>query len=151
MLSGCGKDPIVFEFLAEEAPAGKTMVLPKEVSFNEHIQPILSEYCYQCHGPDAEAREPEKEPLRLDIEEDTFKVRDFGAPVIVKGKPEESVLMELIRSADKDEVMPPPESHKTMGAREIALLERWIAQGAEYEGHWSYEPVVKASPLANDW
>ena len=112
MLSGCGKGPIVFEVLTEEAPAGKTIVLPKEVSFNEHIQPILSEYCYQCHGPDEGAREPEKEPLRLDIEEEAFKVRDFGASVIVKGKPGESELMELIRSKDKAEVMPPPESHK---------------------------------------
>jgi hypothetical protein len=126
-------------------------VLPKVVSFNEHIQPILSEYCYHCHGPDAGTRMPEKEPLRLDIEEDAFMVRDFGAPVIIKGKPEESELVKLIRSKDIGEVMPPPESHKTMGEREIAMLERWIEQGAEYEDHWSYEAVSRPEPVKNDW
>jgi len=127
------------------------MVLPKEVSFNEHIQPILSEYCYHCHGPDEGTRHPEKEPLRLDIEEMAFQMRDFGAPVIIKGKPEESELVKLIRSKDKGEVMPPPESHKVMPEREIALLEKWIEQGAEYEGHWSYQPVVRAETPENSW
>ncbi len=85
------------------------------------------------------------------MEEEAFKVRDFGAPVIVKGKPEESELVKLIRSKDKGEVMPPPESHKVMGAREIAILEKWIEQGAEYEGHWSYQPVKRVAAIENDW
>ena len=63
------------------------MTLPQSVSFNEHIQPILSEYCYHCHGPDAGTRKPEKEPLRLDIEAEAFKVRESGSPVIIKGNP----------------------------------------------------------------
>ncbi len=127
------------------------MVLPEEISFNEHVQPILSEYCYHCHGPDSGTRRPDKEPLRLDMEKEAFKVRDFGAPVIIRGKPEESELVKLIRSKDEHEVMPPPESHKTMGAREIAILEKWIAQGAEYEGHWSYQPVKRVEAMKNDW
>ncbi|MFK7850499.1 MAG: DUF1553 domain-containing protein [Akkermansiaceae bacterium] len=154
---GCGEDSVVFEVEPEgdAKPAGASgnpaMILPDEVSFNEHIQPILSEYCYHCHGPDAGTRAPEKEPLRLDIEEEAFAVRDFGAPVIIKGKPEESELVALIRSKDKAEVMPPPESHKVMGEREIALLEKWIEQGAEYEGHWSYEQVERPDAPKNDW
>jgi hypothetical protein len=152
LLAGCQEKTVVFHQEAGgSAPVEETMVLPAEVSFNEHIQPILSEYCYHCHGPDAETRYPEKEPLRLDLEEEAFLVRDFGAPVIVKGKPEESELVKLIRSKDKDEVMPPPESHKVLGGREIALLEKWIAQGAEYEDHWSYEPVVRSEAPKNDW
>jgi len=151
LISGCGDDPIVFEVSAEDAPAENSMVLPDQISFNEHIQPILSEYCYHCHGPDAGTRHPEKEPLRLDIEGYAFEVRDFGAPVIIKGKPEESELVKLIRSKDIGDVMPPPESHKTMGEREIALLEKWIEQGAEYEGHWSYQPVVRSEAPQNDW
>lgn len=152
LLAGCQEKTIVFNHKAETEPAEvEAMVLPEQVSFNEHIQPILSEYCYHCHGPDAGTRMPEKEPLRLDIEEDAFKIRDFGAPVIVKGKPEESELVKLIRSKDIGDVMPPPESHKVMGGREIALLEKWIAQGAEYEGHWSYQPVVRGEAPKNDW
>lgn len=155
LLAGCQEKTIVIHHAADSpasiAAAGNEMILPAEVSFNEHIQPILSEYCYHCHGPDSGTRKPDKEPLRLDIEADAFAMRDFGAPVIIKGKPAESELVKLIKSMDKDEVMPPPESHKTMGAREIALLEKWIEQGAEYEGHWSYEPVVRAEAPENEW
>ncbi len=152
LLGGCGEKTIVFHHEPEaDGKAKELMVLPEQVSFNEHIQPILSEYCYHCHGPDSGTRRPDKEPLRLDVEEEAFKIRDFGAPVIVKGKPEESELVKLIRSKDKHEVMPPPESHKVMGEREIALLEKWILQGAGYEGHWSYQPVVRAEPLNKDW
>jgi len=155
LLAGCDQKTIVIREDGAEAPgavpAAEKMTLPAEVSFNEHIQPILSEYCYHCHGPDATTRAPEKEPLRLDIEKDAFAVRDFGAPVIIKGKPEDSELVKRILSKDKDEVMPPPESHKVMGSREIALLEKWISQGAGYEKHWSYEPVVRVAPPANGW
>ncbi len=64
LLAGCQEKTIVFHHEAEavEDAEGK-MVLPAEVSFNEHIQPILSEYCYHCHGPDAGTRMPEKEPI----------------------------------------------------------------------------------------
>jgi Protein of unknown function (DUF1553)/Protein of unknown function (DUF1549)/Concanavalin A-like lectin/glucanases superfamily/Planctomycete cytochrome C len=120
-----------------------TVSLPAEISFNEHIQPILSEYCYHCHGPDSKTREPKKTPLRLDRVEDAFAPREDGKPVIIKGKPGESLLIELIRSQDPDVIMPPPKSHKTMNEREIALLERWIEQGAEYEAHWSFAPIEK--------
>lgn len=151
LLTGCRESSVVSSETAPQKPAEAAMALPEEVSFNEHIQPILSEYCYHCHGPDAGTRQPEKEPLRLDIEENAFMVRDFGAPVIIKGKPAESELVKLMKSKDIGEVMPPPESHKVMPPREIALVEKWIEQGAEYEGHWSYQPIVRAESPANDW
>jgi len=118
--------------------------LPEEVSFNEHIQPILSEYCYHCHGPDSGTREPKDEPLRLDIEEDAFMVRaSLGRAAIDPGNPRGSKILELMRSADPGIIMPPPESHKTMLPREIALIERWIEQGAEYQPHWAFAPVTR--------
>ncbi len=107
--------------------------LPEQVSFHEHIRPILTEYCDSCHGPDSSKRKPKNSPLRLDRVEDAFALRGDGRPVIIKGKPAESKLMSLIRSADPDLIMPPPKSRKTLKRREIALLERWIEQGAEYE------------------
>lgn len=118
--------------------------LPAVVSFNEHVQPVLSEYCYHCHGPDAGTRAPQDLPLRLDIEEHAFAARDNGKPVIIKGKPAESLLvMRMKAHDDKDIVMPPPESHKEMKAHEIALIERWIEQGADYEEHWSFAPLER--------
>lgn len=129
------------------------MDLPMEVSFNEHIQPILSEYCYQCHGPDAGTREPKSEPLRLDLAEDVYSERDGGPPPIVKGDPAASAIIARMLSTDHEMIMPPPEAHKTMGRREIALVERWIEQGGEYQSHWAFNPVVKHTPPATggDW
>src|SRR6478735_8483488 len=78
--------------------------LPAEISFNEHIQPILSEYCYHCHGPDSGTRMPKDAPLRLDRPEDAFALRD-GKPPIIKGKPADSLIVHLIKSQDPEEIM----------------------------------------------
>ena len=140
--------------LEESAPApSPAFVLPAEISFNEHIQPILSENCYQCHGPDEETRYPEDSPLRLDLAEETFTPRENGEAVIIKGDPEASLLVKLIRSQDTKEVMPPPDSHKELKPEQIALLEKWVADGAEYQEHWSFLPVIRPeSPSSEeDW
>lgn len=130
------------EPLAVAGTAGAPAI-PEEISFNEHIQPILSEYCYHCHGPDAGTREPKSEPLRLDLESEAFVVREDGKPVIVKGKPKESLLVKLMHEKDPEFIMPPPASHKTLEPHHIALLEKWIEQGAPYEAHWSFVPVKR--------
>jgi len=122
--------------------------LPATVSFNEHIQPLLSEYCYHCHGPDSGTREPKTAPLRLDRQEDAFALRENGKPVIIKGKPAESEIVKRMHSKDLNVIMPPPKSHKIMHARDIAMIERWIEQGAEFEPHWSFVPVKKPAPPA---
>lgn len=128
-----------------------TVGLPEKISFNEHIQPILSEYCYHCHGPDSGTREPKDLPLRLDIAEHALAERDGNPAVIIPGKPDESEVVRLMRSTDPEVIMPPPHSHKVMGEREIALLEKWIEQGAEYENHWAYEAVVRPDPVKTEW
>ncbi len=126
-------------------PASVPISLPEEVSFNEHIQPILSEYCYHCHGPDSATRKPKDAPLRLDISEEVFKPRENGKPVIIKGDAAASLLVQRIHSKDIDEVMPPPESHKSLNPREVALLEKWIQQGAEFQPHWSFAALTRPS------
>jgi hypothetical protein len=131
-----------------EADSAAKDPLPETVSFNDHVQPILSEYCYHCHGPDSGTREPKDAPLRLDRVEDAFAPRENGMPVIVKGKPDESLVMKLMLSQDPDVVMPPPASHKTMKPEEIEVIRRWIEQGAEYEPHWSFMPVKRPEPPA---
>ena len=113
------------------------------ISFNRQIQPILSEYCYHCHGPDSGTRKPKSEPLRLDRAQFAFAMRDGGKPAIVKGDAAASPAVQRMRTTDPDELMPPPDSHKTMKPEEIALLEKWIAEGATYEEHWAFIPPVK--------
>src|SRR5437870_11997713 len=82
----------------------------EEVSFNNQIQPLLSEYCYHCHGPDSAARKPKKHPIRLDKEQFAFEPRDDGKPVIVKGHPETSELVRRVTATD-DDIMPPASEH----------------------------------------
>jgi len=143
LLPSCDQSAEVIS-AAPEVVAQPGYSLPAEVSFNEHIQPILSEYCYHCHGPDAGTREPKDDPLRLDIAEHAFALREsLGHGAIVKGDPKASKILELMRSSDQDVIMPPPESHKKMQPREIALIERWIEQGAEYQAHWAFEPITR--------
>jgi len=107
---------------------------PAKLSFNEHIQPILSENCYQCHGTDAKGRKGE---LRLDTAEFAFAPRPDG-PVIFKGDPDRSPLIRRIESKDEKYVMPPPEAHKSLKPAEVALLRQWIREGAPYERHWAF-------------
>ncbi|MGB8854000.1 MAG: PSD1 and planctomycete cytochrome C domain-containing protein [Pirellulales bacterium] len=107
------------------------------ISFNRDIRPLLSDNCFHCHGPDSSHRQAD---LRLDLRDEAV-----AASAIVPGKPAESSLVERIRSTDPDLVMPPPESHKKLDAKQKELLARWIEQGAEYQKHWAYELPVKAA------
>ncbi|MDA1068933.1 MAG: PSD1 and planctomycete cytochrome C domain-containing protein [Verrucomicrobia bacterium] len=107
----------------------------QEVDFNRHIRPILSNNCFFCHGPDEAKREGD---LRLDIREDAIEAFAF-----VPGDTEEGELLLRIFSDDPDERMPEPSSNKSLTETEKLLLKRWIGEGAKYDGHWSYNPIIK--------
>ncbi len=104
------------------------------VAFNRDIRPILADACFHCHGPDPGSR---KVGLRLDREDGVFAKRDDGN-VVVKGSPEKSLLYQRLVTKDADEVMPPPDSHKELKPEQIALVKRWIEQGAPWQPHWSF-------------
>lgn len=110
------------------------------VQFNRDIRPILSDNCFSCHGPDKGHR---KGDLRLDIREAALMPAKSGEVALVPGKPEASELVKRMLSKDTDEVMPPPESHKKLTSKQMALLQEWIRQGAEYQMHWAYLPAVR--------
>ena len=105
------------------------------LSFNRDIRPILSENCFYCHGQDPNHREAD---LRLDVREAALE-----AAAIVPGKPEKSLLVEHIFSSDRDELMPPPKSNRTLTAEQKEKLKRWIAEGAVYEEHWAFIPPTR--------
>lgn len=107
----------------------------ERLQFNRDIRPILTENCYYCHGPDQNHR---KADLRLDVREAAV---EEGA--IVPGKPEASGVISRLFSADADELMPPPDSHKKLSPEEKAILKRWVAEGAEYQGHWAFEKPTR--------
>ena len=107
----------------------------KDIEFNRHIRPILSNNCFFCHGPDKEKREGD---LRLDIREDAIEAFAF-----VPGNTEDGELLHRIFSDNPKEVMPEPKSNKSLSETEKLILKRWIAEGAVYESHWSYNPVKR--------
>src|SRR5690242_1405155 len=90
------------------------------VNFHRDIRPILSETCFQCHGPDEKQR---KAHLRLDTKDGAFA--DLGGYfAIVAGKPDQSKLLERITSTDPQERMPPPKSGKKLSAGQVDLIRR---------------------------
>jgi hypothetical protein len=110
--------------------------LPEAVEFNRDIRPIFSDNCFNCHGPDKAKR---KVDFRLDTEEGAFARRKDG-PVIVPGKPQESELFRRITSEDEAERMPQGKSGRRLSEREVALIRRWIEQGAKWQQHWAFLP-----------
>ncbi|XZE54766.1 DUF1553 domain-containing protein [Planctomycetaceae bacterium SH139] len=112
------------------------------IDFSRQILPLLSDRCALCHGPDPTSREAE---LRLDIAEAVGHATQNGghALVIAPGDAAASELMRRITSDDVDEQMPPPHANLSLTAAEIELLRRWIDQGAKWEQHWSFRPLVR--------
>lgn len=121
-------------------PAMASLHAAGTISFNRDIRPILSENCFACHGFDPKHREGD---LRLDTFEGATEDRD-GARGIVPGDLSKSDAWQRIISDDKDEVMPPPKSHKPpLNAKQRETLKAWIEQGAKYEAHWAFIPPQK--------
>ncbi len=119
-----------------------------KVDFNREIRPIFSEHCYACHGPDENKR---KAGLRLDVAEDAFKELKSGNHALVAGDLTKSTLVERIVSMDLEEVMPPPKHHKPLTADQIAVLKRWVLEGAQWKKHWSFlPPELPVLPLVKD-
>jgi len=118
--------------LAIMPAAAATKVSP--VEYSRDILPILSDNCYQCHGPDEKAR---KAKLRLDLKEGAFRVKDNLA-VIFPGDIKRSELIKRITNPDPDEVMPPRKVNRKLPRKLIALHTRWVEQGAKWGTHWAF-------------
>jgi hypothetical protein len=150
-------------FLLAAAGIGSLMLAPRafgadgqvragraedKVQFNRDIRPIFSDTCFHCHGFDPKAR---KAGLRLDIREEALKKTENDAYPIVPGKPDQSEIIERLYSTDPDDIMPPPKAHKEITPAQKELIKRWVAEGAVYQPHWAYAPLVRpAVPVAGD-
>ena len=127
LLSGACPMNIRFTVLAAFAIVPCTFGQTK-VDFNKDVRPILADNCFACHGPDDKAR---KADLKLHTREGTLAVLDAK-------KPGESELLKRITTAKKSERMPPEKTGKTLTPTQVEILKAWVAQGAEYQGHWSF-------------
>ena len=127
--------------------------------FEKRVRPLLAEYCYKCHSAKSKKL---KGKLRLDYREGAIKGGETG-PVVVPGKPEESLLVESIRYQNEDLEMPPK---KRLSAAQVADLTEWVKRGAPWPKeavaeagekekfdlakrkaeHWAWHPVTKETP-----
>ncbi len=124
---------------------GAAPAVDDAIDFERQIRPILTSRCLKCHGADAPRGD-----LNL-----TSRAHALEAGAIVPGKLEDSALLERVSSHDASIRMPPEGDPLT--AEQIELLQRWISAGAEWPGHWAYQPVhspnvqeLKTSAL-HDW
>ncbi|MBL8870279.1 MAG: hypothetical protein JNK90_10830, partial [Planctomycetaceae bacterium] len=107
------------------------------LNFVRDIQPILANHCWSCHGPDEKTRAAD---LRLDLMQVAI-----DAKAIVPTKPEESSVIARIHSTNEEEVMPPPATKKPLTDPQKKMLERWIKEGANFEGHWAFQPIQRTT------
>ncbi len=117
----------------------------KPIGFARDVRPILSDHCFACHGPDDRAR---KAGLRLDTQEGAFGALESGAHAIVPGKPGDSELILRVESRDPEELMPPRKFGKPLSPEQVAVLRRWVEQGATWTKHWAFKAPVKPVPPA---
>src|SRR5262245_2378608 len=115
---------------ASQAP-GAEAPLPEVIEFNRHVRPILSDKCYFCHGPGTQMA-----GLRFDREEDAKKALRNGRFAIVPRDPGASEMLRRVSLADPATRM--PQKGEPLSARDIAVLRRWVEQGASWEKHWSF-------------
>lgn len=124
--------------------------IPDQVSYNYDVRPILSDKCFNCHGPDARKREA---GLRLDLASEAFKaLQDHPTKhSLVAGKPEQSELYLRVSTKDTSLLMPKPSSRlPRLTDRELVIIKKWISQGAVYEPHWAFvAPKKKSLPAVN--
>ena len=119
----------------------------KRIDFQRDIRPILSDNCFQCHGPDQSTR---KANLRLDIQSEAMAGRRNGAPIVPRN-PDQSLLYKKITEENPARRMPPPSTHKTLTDAQKQSIRTWIQQGAEWKQHWAFvAPVRPAVPSVSD-
>ena len=123
----------------------------KPAGFVHDVRPILQKHCYACHGP-----VKQKSGLRLDIKSEAMKGGELYGPSIIPNNASRSPLIEFVSREDADLMMPP--EGERLSATEIAVLQRWIDEGAVWpdgvdsarvenrRDHWSFQPVARPDP-----
>ncbi len=112
----------------------------EKVDYNRDIKPILSKNCFACHGPDEGHRSAQ---LRLDTFADATAPRKKGAAVVPKDQAKSRLLE---RITDHESPMPPKKAGEPLTEKQVALLKKWIDQGAEYAPHWAFVKPTRPTP-----
>jgi hypothetical protein len=134
--------------VVEGAANAGSASIPDRPDWNWDVRPILSQNCFSCHGQGVQ-----KAGLRLDLQKAAYDPipDDKSKRAIVPGNPRKSELYRSLTATDPDRKMPPKEAHKTLSARDVAVIERWITQGAQYKQHWAYITPTIVKPKQTKW
>lgn len=130
---------VAFAFTGSMLPLGAA----EGPDFAREVRPILSTYCFKCHGPDEKSRKGE---LRLDFPEAATGVGESGETAVVPGDPEKSEVIRRILSTDRDDVMPPPSTKHELTKAQKETLQKWVASGATYTAHWAFVAPGEVTP-----
>jgi WD40 repeat protein len=141
MLVSIGLSFAVLESALAQADRTAESVAPSSVSFSKDIAPVLLKKCLTCHGA-----EKSKGGYRLDTFELLMKGGDSKTPAITPGEPDQSKLFELVTATDEDDRM--PQKDDPLPADQIALIERWINEGAKFDGSDPKALLVTQVPKA---
>jgi len=130
---------------APQATSPVAQPLPATIEFNRDIRPILSDKCFQCHGPGTQMA-----TLRFDSEDGAKHALKDGRFAIVPGEPARSQVIARITATNPAVRMPRSQNGaaagEPLGERQVALLTRWIEQGATWQKHWSFIPPKRPEP-----
>ncbi|MCG6156347.1 PSD1 and planctomycete cytochrome C domain-containing protein [Rubinisphaera margarita] len=105
--------------------------------FERRIRPLMAERCYQCHSSESKKANG---GLLLDSVGGLRNGSDSGA-IIVPGAPDQSLLVEVVRSDEAGVRMPPDGDRLTN--TQIADIEAWLTMGAPLP-----ETVIQEDPIA---
>ena len=110
----------------------------EQIEYDRDVRPLLARHCTKCHG-----RSKAEGGLRLTDRSAAIRLLPSGTHAIKPGNAEGSGLWQRITATEKTERMPP--DTPPLAAEEIALLRRWIEQGAEWPDHWAFQPIRNES------
>ena len=115
-----------------------------KIDFNTQVKPIINRKCITCHGGVRA-----KGGFSLLFQADALAKTESGKPAIIPGDPDHSEMIRRLTLDDPEERM--PYKHERLSKDEIAILRKWVAQGAQWGEHWAYVPVAKPSaPQSSD-
>ncbi|MEO1997582.1 MAG: PSD1 and planctomycete cytochrome C domain-containing protein [Planctomycetaceae bacterium] len=112
---------------------GRPTVAEDVLEFSRDIRPLLAQACFRCHGPDQKQRKGEL----------SLHQRQGITAVFRGGSLQNSAAWQRMTSDDPEQVMPPPESNLTLSPADIKRIQRWIEQGARWQGHWAFVPPTR--------
>ena len=107
--------------------------------FEKEVRPLLIDRCLKCHGG-----EKTRGGLKLTSRDAILQGGDTG-PAAVPGKPDDSLLIQLLH---RDDTTRMPKGDK-LPDHDVAVLTRWVEIGLPYPAVGGRSPAASTSPTSS--